>query len=427
MLFRQTFLAGRFRLGASEGGNRGRSYNWAMARTGPVRSQLAGFFGSVSHALTLATMRSRIGQSAVISALVIPATALAAYSRATYQSGSPGEYRLFGPLGADLLRGNLGAVYSGSVNQAGPFELAPYGIARLLDLHGVLAWSGFYVLVLYVMTFVFVLALFGVIGSRSGRWSTYTALAATALGVFGLFLPMAVFLGHPSEVLIPILWVLAARFARERQFALAGVLVALSAGFEVWGVLGAPVVFLAFKPRLIPSAAAALVALAVIYLPFVATGHFAMFGYHWRISSLSLYPRIWPGMVTFPWTLRLAQAALALAAGVAVALAGRRADYGILLVPFAILCVRLLLDPVLWTYYWIAPATVALLALAAFVVGRRWILSAFAALIIVWLWFSDRFPVQTAIAFVVLVIACAIVLATRGQRAGTSAAPAARK
>ena len=48
----------------------------------------------------------------------------------------------------------------------------------------------------------------------------------------------------PSELFIALMWLLAAQAARRKRMLLAGCILGLSAGFETWGLLGAPVLFL---------------------------------------------------------------------------------------------------------------------------------------------------------------------------------------
>jgi hypothetical protein len=150
-----------------------------------------------------------------------------------------------------------------------------------------------------------------------------------------------------------------------------------------------------------------------------------MFGFQWNTAIGSLYRFLWPTLDSFPWTLRLAQAIFALAAGCAVALATRRHDYGIWLVPMAILCVRLVFDPLLFFYYWMAPATVGLCALAVALYRRAWVPALIAAGVVAWLWVPPAAPLLSAILMSLLVAASVValrVVAPRVQHFGSSPA-----
>jgi hypothetical protein len=340
---------------------------------------------------------ARLRLALIISALVLPADVLVGYARARIVGSFPGEYLQFGPAGAEILRGQLGSVYVDPANQAGPFELLPYGIASVLHIHGTLAWTGFYVVLSFLACLLLTSVILLPLANTRGRWVFYPTLGVAVLAILGSILPRAVFLGHPADVVIPLLWIAAGLLATRNRFAACGVLIAVSTGFEVWGILGAPVIFLATSPRVIRAALAGLVGLAVIYLPFIATGRFAMFGFHWTVDPGSLWAFVWPQLSTFPWSLRLAQAVLAIGAGVVTALLFRGNRFGPWAVPFAIVATRLLLDPLLLWYYWLAPATLALAALAMAIHWRAWLAAAVAAAVITMLWFVTFFPLLGAV------------------------------
>jgi hypothetical protein len=244
----------------------------------------------------------------------------------------------------------------------------------------------------------------------------YLPFLVLGVALLGDFLPTVVMEGHPAESMVPLLWIVAACLSRERRFAAAGVIIGLSMGFEVWGALGVPVLFLAVSPRVVRAGLAAVATVLVIYLPFVLTGTFRMFGYRWPVSLGTLYRLVWPDLDSFPWTLRLAQAVLALAAGVVAALLSRKTVYGVWLVPMAIIAVRLVFDPLLDFYYWMAPATVALCALAATMYLRKWIPALIAAAVIASLWIPPTRSVAAAFALTGLVIACIAALTIAGRR-----------
>jgi hypothetical protein len=171
--------------------------------------------------------------------------------------------------------------------------------------------------------------------------------------------------GHPADAAIPLMWIAAACQARRGRTVVAGMLLGLSAGWEVWGVLGAPVAFLASGRR---ETARILGVQALVFLvmfgPFLLAGRFNMFRYQWHVSANSPLLLFLRRGSTFPWIGRLAQGAAAAAAGWAVArrrpsLRGRAWQ-----VAGVIVLVRLLLDPVEFLYYWIAPQIITVIAVA---------------------------------------------------------------
>jgi hypothetical protein len=255
----------------------------------------------------------------------------------------------------------------------------------------------------------------------SGRLGRYVPILVLGISLIGAFTPTAVVRAHLAEVLVPLLWIVAGSLSRERMFAAAGVMIGLSAGFEVWGVLGAPVIFIATSPRVVRAAIGAVAALAVVYLPFVLTGVFRMFDFGWGVAMGSIYRDLWPHLDSFPWTLRLAQAALALGAGLIVAFLSRRSLYGLWLTPMAILTVRLVFDPLLFFYYWMAPATVALCVLAVALYRRAWIPAVVAAGIVAWLWFPPASALLTAILMSLLVFGAAVAVRIVDRRASSRA------
>jgi hypothetical protein len=323
------------------------------------------------------------------SLLVTPVIAIASYSFGRLSYWEPNDYPLFGPVGASVLDGHWSRVFADSAVQSGPLELFPFGVAWRLGLTSALAWMIFYFAFVYLLTFFLVLTVYIALEPGSARERFYLGLLAAAVGCATGVLPDAVFMGHPSEVVVPMCWIVAATLARDRQFVLCGLLIGLSAGWEAWGVLGAPVIFLAARPKLVRAAIAGLVTVAVIYGPFASTGTFAMFGFNWPVAAGTLPNLLLPGLTAFPWSLRLLQAIVALGAGAAAAMWLRGTGYGIWLVPLAILSARLLLDPELYHYYWFAPAVVVIGLGIALVQQRRWVLTLVAAVFLAMLAFPS--------------------------------------
>jgi hypothetical protein len=243
--------------------------------------------------------------------------------------------------------------------QVGPVQLLVF---RLGDLAGVLA------LVVQLLA----AALFWVASGRllAGRdpWLRFAVcVAAVALGLsYGAYQD-----GHPAQVLLPLLWVLAGCDAREGRTVRAGVLVGLSAGFEVWGVLGAVVFVLAPEARAALRGLATEVGVAAgLFLPFLVAGELRMLDFHWQVNGDTLLSLVVSPGTDFTWPMRLAQGLAALAAGAGVAWWQRRSLHAVWLAPLTVVAVRMALDPVRYPWYWLAAQTLVLLGAAELLAGR---------------------------------------------------------
>jgi hypothetical protein len=94
------------------------------------------------------------------------------------------------------------------------------------------------------------------------------------------------------------------------------------------------------------------------YLPFVLSGHFAMFEIRWTVSGGTLAALA--GLDRVTWWLRLAQGAV-VAAGVALAARRYRAQrLGFVVVPLVAALLRVATDPKTLPYYWTSVAVLAL-------------------------------------------------------------------
>lgn len=176
--------------------------------------------------------------------------------------------------------------------------------------------------------------------------------------------------GHPAQLVVPLLWVIAGLDARNGRTVRAGALVGLSAGFELWGMLGAVVFVRAPRAR---AAAAGLVTQSsvafALFLPFVLAGEFRMFDYRWQVNGDTLLGLFVEPGTPFTWSMRLLQGAAALVTGAALAWPLRRTLHAVWLAPLAVVVVRLSLDPVRYPWYWVAPEALALLGAAELLGG----------------------------------------------------------
>jgi hypothetical protein len=149
-----------------------------------------------------------------------------------------------------------------------------------------------------------------------------------------------------------LLWIIAAADARRAHAWRAGLLIGLCAGLETWGILGVAV--LVFAPRLRDAAIGAAIAAGVavaLFIPFLLGGHFAMFSLVWQVRPPAPLSLFLATGTSYGWPLRLAQGAVAVGAGVAVARLLRDSPHGLWAAPLAIVLARLLLDPLLLSYY----------------------------------------------------------------------------
>jgi hypothetical protein len=259
-----------------------------------------------------------------------------------------------------LFSANWANTFADPTLQVGPVQLALFGAAdALAEALGVSTTRliGGAVGALGAGLFWIVARL--LLAGRSGPWTLLAvSLAPVALGLtFEAYRQ-----GHPAQLVAPLLWVLAGLEARRGRSWAAGGLVGLSAGFELWGLLG--VVVFAASPRVaaaVRAAATAALTVLVLFAPFALAGDIAMFDYHWVVAGDTLLSLLVEPGTAFTWQFRLLQGAAALAAGVAVVCALRRSTASLWAGPFAAVAVRVTFDPVRYPWYWLALETLALI------------------------------------------------------------------
>jgi hypothetical protein len=280
-----------------------------------------------------------------------PVLACAAVAANVDRGTDPGDLVFFVHRGEHLLSGGWADTFSDPMLQSGPLQLVVFGAVRNLTALAFLielfvAW-----LLLYVARRV----------GASDRIRLVVGLLAVGAGLTHI----AFVDGHPAEAIVPLLWVLAGVWAREDRVLAAGALIGLSAGLELWGVLGAPVLLLAPRPR--RAFAGAVVAGATVVgmlAPFVLAGSFRMFEYDWSVANGTLLSLFVAAGTHFGWPLRLLQSALALSAGASVALVLRRSVYACWVAPLAVALVRLVLDPQAYGWYWLEVEALVLVGAA---------------------------------------------------------------
>jgi hypothetical protein len=304
-------------------------------------------------------VRPHLSARFVLTWLVPVAAAWVAASR-NLSLGDDGA--LFVRAGRTLLSSHWSHAFAVPTVQAGPVQLM---------LFGSLGRSGWALsLVLATGIVLLVVAAARRVGVESPALLCGVGVLAAATGLTGVGYTW----GHPADAVLPLLWIFAAAEARRGRALRAGLIVGLSAGLETWGTLGVAV--LALAPSRRQAGAGALVAAGValaLFLPFMLGGHFEMWSFRWfvyRPSPMSML--VAPG-TQYGWPLRLAQGALAVGAGVAVARLLRHSPHALWAVPLAIVAAKLLLDPDLYSYYLAAPQGPIFVgaALGASRLGRR--------------------------------------------------------
>jgi hypothetical protein len=261
-----------------------------------------------------------------------------------------------------MLSGRWRHTYGDSWLQAGPLEMLVCLLGKILGLSA----RG----VPVALNALGALAILAVATPTLGRRWREIALAGGGAIALGIVSDMWDW-GHPSELFIALLWLLAAQAARRERMLLAGCILGLSAGFETWGLLGAPVLFL--LPQLRRTIGAGLLALfvaAAFYAPFALGGDFHMFHLHWAVvGGVPAY--LFGEGTTFSWAMRLAEAIVVVVFGSSLALVLRRSRASVWVVPALTSISRLLLDPVRYGYYWDTSLVLLLIGLAPVLTSPR--------------------------------------------------------
>ncbi len=250
----------------------------------------------------------------------VPVLAAAAGMSSLDRGTDPLDLVYFVHRGEQLLSGGWANTFADPALQSGPLQLLVFGAVRNLTALAFVIELGAAALLLYVA---------GRIGAGD-RIRLVVGLLAIGAGLTHI----AFVDGHPAEAIVPLMWVLAGIWAREGRVLRAGALIGLSAGLELWGMLGLPVLLLAPRPRrALAGAVVEVVVVLGMLAPFALAGSFKMFEHEWQVASGTLLSlAVEPG-THFGWPLRLLQSALALAAGTSVAFALRRSVHALWLAP----------------------------------------------------------------------------------------------
>lgn len=282
----------------------------------------------------------------------------AAAVSASLATADPADLPYFAHAARTLLSARWTDTFADPSLQVGPLQLALIGVG---DRIGGLSFLVYAIELGLAALLVFVAGRLLADRPHKAAMQLGIGLAAVLSGLIA----GAYGYGHPAQMAVPLLWVLAGLEARTGRSVRAGALLGLSAAFETWGVLGIPMLLLAPDRRRILGGLAALTAVtSLFYLPFVLGGTFDMFEHRWTVEGWTLVHLIVPTGSAFPWTLRLIQGAAAVAAGAAVALLAGRGLRAVWMVGMVVVAVRLMLDPTLYSWYWLGFETIALVAAA---------------------------------------------------------------
>jgi hypothetical protein len=277
------------------------------------------------------------------------------------------DFARFAAAGSTMLSGGWAHTFHDPWIQSAPLELLTAAV-----FHGLAGWSPAALAIATEGTVcVALMATFRTVVGRRALPLVLVVAGALVLGP----LPDVYTTGHFAEPVAGILWLLAARHARAGRVGWAGLLVGLSAGFELWGVLGVTV--LALAPSLRRSALGAAIAAATVALllaPFALAGDFHMFDWQWHVEGGPIHLLVGVGH-PFGWSLRLLQAVATVGLAGGLARLMRRSPVSIFVVPAATTVVRLLFDPLGLFYYWDPVIELALLGAATAFVRRDLVLA----------------------------------------------------
>jgi hypothetical protein len=253
--------------------------------------------------------------------------------------------------------------YADSWLQAGPFEQLICLLGRTL---GVTARGEPVALNVLGASALLVVAR-SVLG-RDWKSLLYVGAGATMLGIISDLYAI----GHPSELFIALAWIIASRAARRDAAMLAGIVLGLSAGFETWGLLGAPILFLIpTLRRTIMAGTVSIAVAAAIYAPFALGGDFHMFDLHWSVTG-GIVGMLFGQGAPFTWQMRMVEAVIVVSFGSALARGLRRRTSGaVWMVPAATSIARLFLDPVRYPYYWDTGLILILIGTAPWLTAPR--------------------------------------------------------
>ncbi|MBB2944223.1 hypothetical protein FB565_003952 [Actinoplanes lutulentus] len=272
---------------------------------------------------------------------------------------APPDLADFAGAGQRLLGGHLDGIYESGWNQAGPLQLL---VSRLLMIGGADGKPS--AATFFVVNAGLMIAALRLCGGNPRREAITGLLALLwiALPVVGD--------GHPAELVVPVLWAYAMVLGKSRRRVAAGTVLGVAVAIAPWAVLGFPCLLAAGPLRLVVRVAGlgGIVGVAA-YLPFVAGGHFGMFGHVWPVAEGTL--AAFAGLDQVTWAVRLVQAVVVAGGCGLVAWRFREKTIVIAGAPAAAVLLRVATDSVELRYYW-GPVAVTTVMVLALMPDRRW-------------------------------------------------------
>ena len=308
-------------------------------------------------------LAGRFGLLCQVLAWTTPAAAAAAvaylqsYHFNDFNYGSDGTY--FVRYGQVFLSSHWDRAFSNPDIQVGPLQLAFFG--SLANEEITIA------IVLGVVTALLVVAAARAAGVRNAALLCGVGLMAVVTGLTRVVDRS----GHPADAMLPLIWVIAADQARRDHRWRAGLLIGLCAGVRrgessAWPCSPSHHVYV--TPLSAPWWLRLPLSRSSSRSCSAATSRCSRWCGKWiRPSLMSL---LVPVGTHFGWPLRLVQAAVAVGAGIAVARALRHSPHAIWVPPLFVVAARLLLDPLLNSYY--PSAAEGLILVGAAVGAARW-------------------------------------------------------
>ena len=293
------------------------------------------------------------------------------------------DQQLFTAAGCQILTGHVATAYSNPGLQSGPLQNALYCVAsKVTPLARPSIWFALGAAAVVVGLLVGLRSV-----ARRAGLSPSRRVVAVAGTYVALWMIPTMMIIHSAEALIPVTWVAGAMIVRRHPLA-AGLVLGASLGLELWGIVAIPIVLAAdsWRRRLSAGAIATFTGTAVI-VPFALAGHLEMFRFKWPVMPHTLPELIWPTSMDgktghFGLAPRLLQ--VVLACGTCAFLAYRLRNNGRLLFWAPALAadfVRLLIDPTMYTYYWVVPELLAMVALVCATTTRERVIVGFLAVL----------------------------------------------
>ncbi|MBD8058766.1 hypothetical protein IC607_07280 [Cellulomonas sp. JH27-2] len=199
------------------------------------------------------------------------------------------------------------------------------------------------------------------ITARRAARASSTARITAQWGVGGLLvvgglLSNAMVADHPEELVVALLCALAATYVTAGRPGIAALLIILATGVKQWGITCGGVLGAERRIRdVLLFGTVAAVGSVALYAPFLVWGDVQTFSFRWPFPEHTWFEALPLFHGASGWSIRVVQGAASGLAGLAVARS--RAGTPLLAILTAI-SVRLALDPLRLTYYWMAWAAV---------------------------------------------------------------------